>query len=70
MSTRKKASKNSVSEVGSANQAGDPNEPAEEEIRVRAYEIYVQRGQVIGFDLEDWLQAEEELRQGQIKRTD
>ena len=33
----------------------------EEEIRNRAYEIYLQRGGQPGYDLEDWLQAEREL---------
>jgi Protein of unknown function (DUF2934) len=30
---------------------------------VRAYETYVQRGRIHGFDLEDWPQAEKELKQ-------
>jgi hypothetical protein len=30
-------------------------------IRRRAYEIYLERGSVPGRDLEDWLQAEREL---------
>ena len=47
-----------------------PYEPAIEEIRARAYEVYVQRGRVDGFDLEDWLQAEEELKQHRSKPTD
>jgi hypothetical protein len=33
----------------------------EEEIRDRAYEIYLQRGGQSGHELEDWLQAEREL---------
>jgi len=33
----------------------------EEEIRRRAYEIYLARGGEPGHDLEDWLQAEREL---------
>ena len=33
----------------------------EEEIRNRAYEIYLQRGAQPGCELEDWLQAEREL---------
>jgi DUF2934 family protein len=33
----------------------------EEEIRNRAYEIYLQRGGQSGHELEDWLQAEREL---------
>jgi hypothetical protein len=33
----------------------------EEEIRNRAYEIYLRRGAQPGCELEDWLQAEREL---------
>ena len=33
----------------------------EQEIRIRAYEIYLQRGGQLGYELEDWLQAEREL---------
>ena len=33
----------------------------EQEIRNRAYEIYLQRGAQPGYELEDWLQAEREL---------
>ena len=33
----------------------------EEEIRNRAYQIYLQRGGQLGYELEDWLQAEREL---------
>jgi Protein of unknown function (DUF2934) len=33
----------------------------EQEIRNRAYEIYLQRGGLPGYELEDWLQAEREL---------
>ena len=33
----------------------------EEEIRNRAYEIYLQRGGQPGSELEDWLQAEREV---------
>ena len=33
----------------------------EQQIRNRAYEIYLQRGGQPGYELEDWLQAEREL---------
>ena len=48
-----------------------PQEPAREsprreatgeEIHQRAYEIYLARGAAPGFELDDWLQAERELR--------
>jgi hypothetical protein len=35
--------------------------PRLEEIRIRAYEIYIERGGQPGYDLDDWLQAEREL---------
>jgi len=34
-----------------------------EEIRQRAFEIYMQRRGIHGCDLDDWLQAERELRE-------
>jgi Protein of unknown function (DUF2934) len=39
-------------------------EPTFEQIRQRAFEIYLKRGQTPGDDLLDWLQAERELRAG------
>jgi Protein of unknown function (DUF2934) len=33
----------------------------QEEIRLRAYELYVARGRQEGFDREDWTQAEAEV---------
>jgi len=38
-------------------------EPTEEEIRRRAYEIYLARDDRLGNEIEDWLHAEAELRQ-------
>ena len=37
-------------------------EGGEQEIRRRAYEIYLERGAHPGRELEDWLQAEHELK--------
>jgi len=37
----------------------------EERIRRRAYELYVQRGNESGSELDDWLQAEEEIRRAE-----
>ena len=36
--------------------------PIDQRIRQRAYELYVQRGQADGHDLDDWLQAECEIK--------
>jgi hypothetical protein len=38
----------------------------EEEIRRRAYEIYLERGEQPGCDLDDWLQAEREMQRGDL----
>lgn len=35
--------------------------PSREEVELRAYEIYVERGGQDGHDVEDWIAAEEEL---------
>jgi len=37
--------------------------PVDERIRQRAYELYVERGNQSGSELDDWLQAEEEVFQ-------
>jgi Protein of unknown function (DUF2934) len=37
--------------------------PSTEEIRQRAFEIHMERGEIHGCDLDDWLQAERELRE-------
>jgi Protein of unknown function (DUF2934) len=36
--------------------------PTEDEIRYRAYLLYIERGGGHGMDFEDWLQAERELK--------
>jgi hypothetical protein len=36
--------------------------PSEQDIAIRAHELFLKRGAVDGHDLEDWLQAERELR--------
>jgi len=35
---------------------------SENDVRLRAYELYLQRGSTPGNDVGDWLQAERELR--------
>ena len=41
------------------------DEPARVEIERRAYELYLARGEVHGYDQDDWLQAERELKETQ-----
>src|SRR6266853_5205360 len=36
--------------------------PSDEEIRRRAYEIYLERGDLAGDEIDDWLRAERELQ--------
>jgi hypothetical protein len=38
------------------------SEPSEEDIRMRAYQRYLERGGGHGMDFEDWLEAERELK--------
>jgi hypothetical protein len=43
-----------------------PHLVSEQEIRERAYEIYLQRGAQAGHEQEDWLQAERELSNSNV----
>jgi hypothetical protein len=40
-----------------------PNEPDGTDVALRAYEIYESKGRADGADLDDWLQAERELKE-------
>jgi hypothetical protein len=57
--------------AGISSEAGDDaplesmsmgSEPSEEDIRMRAYHRYLERGGGHGMDFEDWLEAERELK--------
>jgi len=56
-----------ASEVGASAIQAHPEDtstnhtPSCEQIRLRAYEIYLERGSLPGNELDDWLQAEREL---------
>lgn len=43
--------------------------PSKQQIRQRAYELYEQRGRADGRDLDDWLQAECEIKGTQANAT-
>ena len=45
-----------------------PHSVSEQDIRERAYEIYLHRGAHPGHELEDWLQAERELSRSNLTR--
>ena len=55
---------------GTTTQTAEPgqgpaaNAERDEDIRRRAYEIYLERGEQPGRELDDWLQAERELEGG------
>jgi hypothetical protein len=42
----------------------------EERVRLRAYDLYVERGNESGSELDDWLQAEEEIRRAEEESLD
>jgi hypothetical protein len=44
--------------------------PLEERVRRRAYELYVQRGNESGSELDDWLQAQQEISLAQDQQRD
>ena len=49
--------------------AGPDGKSAHDEIRRRAYEIYLERGGQPGGELDDWLQAERELEGAVLSRA-
>jgi hypothetical protein len=57
MNTPKKARKDPRTD-----QATPHYEPTFEQIQMRVYETYIQRGRQDGSDLDDWFQAEKELK--------
>ena len=44
--------------------------PLEERIRLRAHQLYIERGNQSGSELDDWLQAEEELSAAEDERRE
>jgi outer membrane protein TolC len=55
--------KQQPTEIPSEAIANESRTPRAEDIARRAYAIYEERGRIDGADLDDWLQAERELRQ-------
>jgi hypothetical protein len=43
--------------------------PIEQQIQQRAYELYELRGRTDGYELDDWLQAEREIKGTQANAT-
>lgn len=65
-----KAEKNllQMPENGNSHNGSSPLD-LESEIRLRAYELYVQRGSIEGFEEQDWLTAEREVSARYAGRT-
>ena len=74
MSSKPKANERQELHAISSQEAATGEAPVaararDEEIRRRAYEIYVERGEEPGLELDDWLQAERELHGGTLSRA-
>jgi Protein of unknown function (DUF2934) len=67
MTSQGRSKQSKASEVGASPIQAYPEDTSanhtltREEIRLRAYEIYLERGSLPGSELDDWLQAEHEL---------
>jgi len=57
----KRADKNVPGERPEATSVSMASEPSEDDIRIRAYHRYLERGGGHGMDFEDWLEAKREL---------
>jgi hypothetical protein len=72
MSMSSKAKRKGITEIQATSIQEETGEVSvgkaarDEEIRRRAYEIYRDRGEQPGRDLDDWLQAERELKRGML----
>jgi len=58
-----------LSQEAATGEAPVGNGARDEEIRRRAYEIYLERGEELGHELEDWLQAERELEDAVLSQA-
>lgn len=55
--------------VKSTAQRSHPVQDVQELIRLRAYELYEERGRQDGHELDDWLAAEAEVTQAKVKQA-
>jgi len=67
MAKTARGTSNSIPTTPEANESSESTRarPTDEEIAVRAYHIYLERGEAEGNPSDDWLQAERELAEGQ-----
>jgi hypothetical protein len=75
MSTSSKPKRNGITEPqatapqAETGEVSVGNSARDEEIRHRAYKIYLEHGEQPGRELDDWLQAERELESGVLWRA-
>ena len=70
MSTKPNGNESTETEAARTETAESPDgNSAHEEIRGRAYETYLERGEQPGGEMDDWLQAERELEGGVLWRA-
>jgi hypothetical protein len=55
---------------GPAHEPEPEDLPLEERIRQRAHELYIDRGSESGSEVDDWLQAEEEIMEAEDQKID
>jgi hypothetical protein len=71
MPSKPKGNESTIPHATSTQAAVTPEASAarDEDIRRRAYEIYLARGEQPGRDLDDWLEAEREFEGGTLSRA-
>jgi len=62
MVSKKKGTGSQAPSAQQTEGASASHAPTQDQIRVRAYQIYVERGAHPGQELDDWLRAERELQ--------
>jgi hypothetical protein len=68
MSPKPKRTESTETEATETGEIAVGNSARDEQIRFRAFEIYLERGEQQGHGLDDWLQAERELESGLFRR--
>ena len=58
----KKKPNGEIESAGGGAIAPDPGAPTEDDIRVRAYHRFLERGANHGTDFDDWVEAEKDLK--------
>jgi hypothetical protein len=62
-----KPTRNTPTPLRTTNQTTESSSELQEQIRLRAHELFEQRGRNDGHELGDWLQAESEVTQQKAK---